>query len=60
MNGRAVWNALAKYQISRNWTATLNVNNVFDKRYYSSVAALVNGNYYGDPRNFMLTLRGSF
>ena len=60
MNGRAVWNAVAKYQINRNWSAALNVNNVFDKRYYSSVAALVNGNYYGDPRNFMLTLRGAF
>ncbi|WCM90699.1 TonB-dependent siderophore receptor [Acidovorax sp. NCPPB 3576] len=58
--GRAVWNALVKYQINRHWTAALNVNNVFDKRYYSSVTALVNGSYYGDPRNVMLTLRGAF
>ncbi|MEG1769029.1 MAG: TonB-dependent siderophore receptor [Comamonas sp.] len=58
--GRAVWSALLKYQINRSWTAALNVNNLFDKRYYSSSTALVNGNYYGDPRNVMLTLRGAF
>ncbi|MET1115878.1 MAG: TonB-dependent siderophore receptor [Comamonas sp.] len=58
--GRAVWSALLKYQIDRNWTAALNVNNLFDKRYFSSSTALVNGNYYGDPRNVMLTLRGAF
>lgn len=58
--GRAVWNAYAKYQINRTWSATLNLNNVFDKVYYSSVTALVNGSYYGDPRNVMLTLRGTF
>lgn len=58
--GRAVWSALVKYQVNRNWTAALNVNNLFDKRYYSSMTALVNGSYYGDPRNVMLTLRGAF
>ncbi|MCD2511239.1 TonB-dependent siderophore receptor [Comamonas endophytica] len=58
--GRAVWSALLKYRIDRNWTAALNVNNLFDKRYYSSSTTLVNGNYYGDPRNVMLTLRGAF
>ncbi len=60
VSGRAVWNALLRYQVNRNWTASLNVNNVFDKRYYSSVTALVNGSYYGDPRNVMLTVRGTF
>lgn len=58
--GRAVWNALVKYQVNRHWTAALNLNNVFDKRYYTSVTALVNGSYYGEPRNLMLTLRGAF
>ena len=58
--GRAVWSAVVKYQINHHWTAALNVNNLFDKRYYGSVAALVNGNYYGDPRNVMVTLRGAF
>lgn len=60
MGGRSVWNAYAKYQINRNWATTLNVNNVFDKKYYSSLANLVAGNFYGDPRNVMVTLRGTF
>jgi outer-membrane receptor for ferric coprogen and ferric-rhodotorulic acid len=58
--GRAVWNAYANYRITPHWSATLNVNNVFDKVYYSSVTALVNGSYYGDPRHVMLTVRGTF
>ena len=36
--------------------ATINVNNVFDKRYYSTGM----GGYYGDPRNAMLSLRYKF
>ncbi|QEI05304.1 TonB-dependent siderophore receptor [Pigmentiphaga aceris] len=60
MSGRAVWNAFAKYQINRNWSATMNLNNVFNKTYYSSLANFVNSNYYGDPRNVMLTVRGTF
>lgn len=59
-NGRAVWGLMLRYQIDRHWTAAVNLNNLFDKRYYSSVTALVNGSYYGDPRNVMLTLRGAF
>lgn len=59
-SGRAVWNAYAKYQIDRNWAATLNLNNIFDKTYYSAIGNMVNGVHYGDPRNAMLTLRGTF
>ena len=59
VSGRAVWNAMLKYQINPRWSATLNVNNVFDKRYYSTLSSFVNANYYGDPRNLVLTLRGS-
>ena len=59
VSGRAVWNAMVKYQINRRWSATLNVNNVFDKRYYSTLSSFVNANYYGDPRNVVLTLRGT-
>lgn len=58
--GYAVWNAYAKYQINRNWAATLNVNNLFDKTYYSAIGNMVNGVHYGDPLNATLTLRGTF
>ena len=58
--GRAVWDARASYRINRTWTASLNVANLFDKTYYSMLGQLRRGNYYGDPRNVTLTLRGTF
>ncbi|MGX8883561.1 TonB-dependent siderophore receptor [Methylovorus sp. SPW-M1] len=54
--GYAVWNASASYRIDKHWTAALNINNVFDKHYYT-----VAGNrWYGEPQSMMLTLRGTF
>lgn len=49
----------ANYQISRNLDVQLNINNLFDKHYYQSLAATPNwgGLFFGEPRNFMLTLR---
>ncbi|MFZ4873783.1 TonB-dependent siderophore receptor [Janthinobacterium sp. Mn2066] len=52
----AVAGLMAQYQLSPQLVATLNLNNVFDKRYYSTGM----GGYYGDPRNAMLTLRYKF
>ncbi len=56
----AVWNARVSYKINKNWTAALNVNNVFDKTYYQTIGAPGWGSFYGDPRNATLTLRGTF
>lgn len=58
--GYAVWNASVQYRINRSWSATLNVNNLFDKTYYKTVGNTGSGNWYGDPRNATLTLRGAF
>ncbi|GAB2817230.1 TonB-dependent receptor [Comamonas piscis] len=58
--GRAVWSSYVRYQIDPHWQLSLNFNNMFNKRYYSSIGNLVNSSHYGDPRNAMLTLRGSF
>lgn len=58
--GYAVWNLLAEYRLDRNWTLALNVDNVFDKWYYRTVGSSTLGNYYGEPRNATLTLRGRF
>ena len=58
--GYAVWNALVEYRIDDNWTAQVNGNNLFDKTYYQTVSSSAYGNWYGAPRNYMLTLRGSF
>lgn len=62
--GRAVWHAFVEYRFDRHWTAALNIDNLFDKRYWQSVGDTRNwygdGSFYGDPRNVQLTLRGSF
>lgn len=58
--GYAVWNALVEYRIDEHWTAALNGNNLFDKTYYQTVSSSADGNWYGAPRNYMVTLRGSF
>ncbi|WP_225422483.1 TonB-dependent siderophore receptor [Pseudomonas huaxiensis] len=58
--GYAVWNALAEYRLDEHWTVAYNLNNAFDKRYYNTVGSSAVGNYYGEPRNHMLTLRGTF
>ena len=46
-----------QYKINNNLSVQLNLNNVFDKKYYSSVFNSNLGNYFGAPRNFGLTLR---
>lgn len=58
--GYAVWNLMAEYRIDPQWTLGLNINNVFDQTYYRTVAGADGGNFYGEPRNWMLTLRGKF
>nr|WP_081431702.1 TonB-dependent receptor [Nitrobacter winogradskyi] len=59
--GRAVVDLLVQYDISKNWSLALNVNNVFDKKYYYVTESNPwGGNFYGTPRNFMLTARARF
>jgi outer membrane receptor for ferric coprogen and ferric-rhodotorulic acid len=58
--GYAVWDAMVEYRVDEHWTVALNGNNLFDRRYYETVNTAEYGNYYGAPRNYMLTLRGTF
>lgn len=58
--GRAVYDALATWKVDEHWKVGVDVKNLFDKKYYKSVGELRRGSYYGDPRSFMLTLRGDF
>ena len=58
--GYAVWGASVQYRINRNWSAALNVHNLFDKTYYKTVGTSGSGNWYGEPRSVLLTLRGAF
>ena len=50
---------MARYQVTENVSASLNVNNIFDKKYYTNIG-FYNSVYYGDPRNIMLSTRWNF
>ncbi|NVZ86369.1 TonB-dependent siderophore receptor [Pseudomonas yamanorum] len=50
---------MTRYQITKNVSATLNVNNLFDKSYYTNIG-FYNSAAYGEPRNFMVTTRWDF
>lgn len=50
---------MARYQITKNLSATLNVNNVFDKKYFTNIG-FYDSAYPGDPRNMMITTRYNF
>lgn len=53
----AVTNLLARYDISHNLSASVNLNNLFDREYYSQ-----SGLYgvYGAPRNVMTSFKYTF
>jgi outer membrane receptor for ferric coprogen and ferric-rhodotorulic acid len=56
--GFAVWGARIAYQATPTVSVAVNLNNVFDKRYYiPSYNGTDGSNYYGDPRNVMFTLK---
>lgn len=48
---------MARYQFSAQLAATLNINNLFDKTYYTSIR---NEGWFGESRNAYLTLRYNF
>lgn len=58
----AVTDLMAGYKVNRNLDLQLNANNIFDRKYYQSIANSVQygGDSYGDPRNVMVTARYSF
>ncbi len=58
----AVTDLMAGYRVNRHLDLQLNVNNIFDRTYYSSIANSVDyaGDSYGSPRNMMVTAKYSF
>lgn len=54
----AVVNLMARYQWNDHFYTALNVNNLFDKTYYTNTGA--NMGFYGTPRNAMLTFNYQF
>jgi len=57
--GFALVSLMASYQINPQLTATLNVENLFDKGYYNRVG-FYNGVHWGEPRKVSLGLRAAF
>ena len=56
-DGYAVVDLMTRYQITEKVAATLNLNNLFDEKYLTSIQT--NG-YYGEPRNVLLSLRATW
>lgn len=58
----AIWDAMVSYQVSPQLKASLNMHNLFDKEYYTSLywAGVFGQAYYGAPRNASLTLNYDF
>ncbi|MCW2101275.1 UNVERIFIED_ORG: outer membrane receptor for ferric coprogen and ferric-rhodotorulic acid [Pseudomonas psychrophila] len=59
-SGYAVWSGRVSYRIDDTWSVALNGNNLFDKRYYVTVGTEGFGNFYGEPRNFVMSLKADF
>lgn len=55
-----VYGLMASYQFDRSTEVQLNLNNVFNKLYYSTIGGTNWGNHIGTPRNGAVTLRMKF
>ncbi|MEA2119044.1 TonB-dependent siderophore receptor [Halovibrio sp. HP20-50] len=58
--GYTTVSAMVGYRVNENLDLSLNGNNLTDKEYYSSVRGATRNNYYGAPRNFMITMKYDF
>ncbi|WP_110686355.1 TonB-dependent siderophore receptor [Salinicola aestuarinus] len=57
--GYAIWNAMARYDITDATSLTVNVDNLFDQHYYTRYGFYA-GAIYGNPRSASVTLRTHF
>jgi outer membrane receptor for ferric coprogen and ferric-rhodotorulic acid len=55
--GFATFNLQGGYDITKNVSAQVNVNNLFNRRYYQALGGVGNGNFLGDLRSVLFTLR---
>ena len=64
-NGRAeqdsyaVVGLMAGYRFDEHWDARVNLNNVFDEKYWQGIPTGSGSGTYGDPRNVMFSLKWS-
>ncbi|KZK70242.1 hypothetical protein A1L58_14465 [Shewanella baltica] len=54
-----ITNLMASYQITDDAIVRLNIRNVFDEKYYSSIDFYDQG-FFGEPRNVELSLSYNF
>lgn len=54
----AVLNAMLSYKLNERLSLQVNFNNMTDQKYYTRVGGSNTYNTPGEPRNFMVTLRG--
>lgn len=59
VKGYALFDAMARYDINKNLSASVNISNLFDKTYYRQYG-FYNGLIYGEPRRFTLSLEAKF
>jgi outer membrane receptor for ferric coprogen and ferric-rhodotorulic acid len=58
--GYAIWDARASWKLDEHWKVSVNAENLFDRRYYTTAVATDRSNLFGEPRSYLLTLRGDF
>ncbi|MCU9946247.1 TonB-dependent siderophore receptor [Pseudomonas sp. PDM13] len=58
--GRAIWDARAAWKLDSHWQVSLTGENLLDRKYYASADGTDRVNLYGEPRSYMLSLRGDF
>lgn len=58
--GYATVSLLGGYAIDDHWKLALNIDNLFDRKYYEKVSGAGRQNFYGAPLSASVSLRGSF
>ena len=57
--GYTVFAAGGSYQITPRYSLSLNIDNLFDKKYWEKVSGPSRQNFFGEPRRFTISLRAS-
>ncbi|MGS1010979.1 TonB-dependent siderophore receptor [Achromobacter anxifer] len=58
--GYAIFGLNAGVAVNKQLDIALNLNNIFDRRYYASVGSMTDSNFFGEPRSATLTARYQF
>ena len=58
--GYALWDAMARYDVTEATSLQLNIDNLFDKDYYTAIGETGYGNFIGQGRSAAVVLRHAF